>query len=130
MLFFLLEYMFYFNHLLVSSVADTSLSPGVRGAEGGSSPNPIQLQNGVAPSPVSPPAMSSVPPSPLSNAGATGSNANGAAAAASPAADGVCGAAPNYASQQASSQTPPTQAQAQAQAQAQLQQAQDPLPPG
>lgn len=111
--------------------SNTSLSPGVRGAEGGSVPNPIQLQNGVAPSPVSPPAVSSVPPSPLSNAGVTaGSSANGAAAAASPAADGVCGAAPNYASQQASSQTPPTQAQAQAQAQAQLQQAQDPLPPG
>lgn len=118
-------------NLCLSFVPDTSLSPGVRGAEGGSVPNPIQLQNGVAPSPVSPPAVSSVPPSPLSNAGVTaGSSANGAAAAASPAADGVCGAAPNYASQQASSQTPPTQAQAQAQAQAQLQQAQDPLPPG
>lgn len=117
-----------------STSQNSSLSPNVRGAEGGSSPNPIQLQNGVAPSPVSPPAMSSVPPSPLYNAGAVGGPiANGAAAAASPpatAADGVCGAAPNYASQQASSQTPPTQAQAQAQAQAQLQQAQDPLPPG
>ncbi|CAI9724277.1 NEDD4-like E3 ubiquitin-protein ligase WWP1 [Octopus vulgaris] len=118
-----------------SSSAGASTSSG-RGAEGGHSPKGIQLQNGVAPSPVSPLASSSSHMTSGATAGAVGGSTGGAsagvAAVAVPAhvtSDGACGTVPNYASQQASSQTPPTQAQVQAQAQ-QLQQPQDPLPIG
>ncbi|XP_052824602.1 NEDD4-like E3 ubiquitin-protein ligase WWP2 isoform X2 [Octopus bimaculoides] len=118
-----------------SSSAGASTSSG-RGAEGGHSPKGIQLQNGVAPSPVSPLASSSSHMPSGATAGAVGGSTGGASAgvaavavAAHVTSDGACGTVPNYASQQASSQTPPTQAQVQAQAQ-QLQQPQDPLPIG
>lgn len=118
-----------------SSSAGASTSSG-RGAEGGHQPKGIQLQNGVAPSPVSPLASSSSHMPSGATAGAVGGSTGGASAgvaavavAAHVTSDGACGTVPNYASQQASSQTPPTQAQVQAQAQ-QLQQPQDPLPIG
>ncbi|GAB1598341.1 E3 ubiquitin-protein ligase Su(dx)-like isoform X3 [Argonauta hians] len=120
-----------------ASTPTASTSSG-RGAEGGHQPKGIQLQNGVAPSPVSPTASSSSSSHASSNspAGAVGGSASGASAGVAAAAEtthvpseGACGTVPNYASQQASSQTPPTQAQVQAQAQ-HLQQPHDPLPYG